>query len=27
LHLWFGAGSLVDLPAAPPPALPQGSGS
>ena len=27
LHLWFGAGSLVDLPAAPPPALPPGSGS
>lgn len=24
LHLWFGAGSLVDLPAAPPPALPAG---
>jgi len=27
LHLWFGAGSLVDLPAHPPPALPPGSGS
>jgi hypothetical protein len=26
LHLWFGAGSLVDLPAAPPPALAPGSG-
>jgi hypothetical protein len=27
LHLWFGAGSLVDLPAHPPPALPPGNGS
>jgi hypothetical protein len=26
LHLWFGAGSLVDLPAHPPPALAPGSG-
>jgi hypothetical protein len=26
LHLWFGAGSLVDLPAPPPPALAPGSG-